>query len=399
MNRLIWRLLRQHISIGQLTGFFLANLCGMVIVLLGVQFYRDVLPLFNQGDSFMKGEYVIVSKKVSTLGAFAGKTNTFSAAEIEDLQQQSFAKEIGAFTSTQFNVSAGISMKDAGVQLSTAMFFESVPDEFVDINLDKWLFNEGDEVIPIIIPRNYLNLYNFGFAQSRNLPKLSEGVMGLIQMDIRLRGNGQARQLKGNIVGFSNRLNTILVPQSFMDWANREFAPHTQAAPARLIIEVNNPADPKLAQFFHDKGYETEDNKLDAGKTTYFLRLIVGIVLVIGLVITLLSFYLLMLSIFLLLQKNTTKLESLLLIGYSPGKVALPYQLLTAVMNIMVLCISIILVVYIRGYYLDTLTRLFPTLTAGTLWPTIVIGIVVASAVSVVNIWVIKKKVNGIWKG
>ena len=51
---MIWKLLRQHISVAQLAGFFLANLCGMVIVLLGIQFYKDVLPVFTQGDSFMK---------------------------------------------------------------------------------------------------------------------------------------------------------------------------------------------------------------------------------------------------------------------------------------------------------------------------------------------------------
>jgi hypothetical protein len=32
------------ISIGQLSGFFLANIFGMLIVLLSVQFYKDVLP-------------------------------------------------------------------------------------------------------------------------------------------------------------------------------------------------------------------------------------------------------------------------------------------------------------------------------------------------------------------
>ena len=36
--RLVWKLLRQHISFSQLAGFFFANLCGMVIVLLSVQF-------------------------------------------------------------------------------------------------------------------------------------------------------------------------------------------------------------------------------------------------------------------------------------------------------------------------------------------------------------------------
>ena len=52
---MIWKLLRQHISVSQLAGFFLANLFGMIIVLLGVQFYRDVLPIFTQGD--VKGWY------------------------------------------------------------------------------------------------------------------------------------------------------------------------------------------------------------------------------------------------------------------------------------------------------------------------------------------------------
>ena len=28
---LVWKLLRQHISLPQLAGFFFANLCGMVI--------------------------------------------------------------------------------------------------------------------------------------------------------------------------------------------------------------------------------------------------------------------------------------------------------------------------------------------------------------------------------
>ena len=50
MSALIWKLLRQHISIGQLAGFFLANLFGMMIVLLSVQFYKDIIPVFTEGD-------------------------------------------------------------------------------------------------------------------------------------------------------------------------------------------------------------------------------------------------------------------------------------------------------------------------------------------------------------
>ncbi|WP_303071386.1 ABC transporter permease [Bacteroides nordii] len=397
--KLIWKLLRQHISIGQLAGFFLANLFGMVIVLLSVQFYKDIIPMFTEGDSFMKKDYIITTKKISTLGAFAGKSNTFSPQEIENLKKQPFTKSVGAFTPSQFKVSAGLGMQEAGIRLSTDMFFEAVPDEYVDVKLDKWHFDEETHTIPIIIPRNYLNLYNFGFAQSRSLPKLSEGVMSLVQMDIMMRGNGRVEQYKGNIVGFSNRLNTILVPESFMVWANKNFAPEAEAQPSRLIIEVGNPADASIAKYFQQKGYETEDGKLDAGKTTYFLRLIVGIVLGVGLFISVLSFYILMLSIFLLLQKNTTKLENLLLIGYSPARVARPYQVLTLGLNTVVLAVSISLVAWLRHSYIAALSLLFPQLEIGSLWPAITIGILLFVIVFAFNLFTIRKKVDSIWRG
>ena len=85
---LVWKLMHRHISMGQLLGFFFANLCGMVIVLLSIQFYQDVAPVFTGGDSFMKKDYLIVSKKISTIGTFVGKSNTFSAGEVEDRAHQ-----------------------------------------------------------------------------------------------------------------------------------------------------------------------------------------------------------------------------------------------------------------------------------------------------------------------
>ena len=88
---------------------------------------------------------------------------------------------------------------------------------------------------------------------------------------------------------------------------------------------MKNPADTAVSDYFQQQHYEPEGDGLDAGKTTHFLRLITGIVMGVGLFISILSFYILMLSIFLLLQKNTVKLENLLLIGYSPNRVALPY--------------------------------------------------------------------------
>ena len=60
--KLVWKLLKHHISIPQLVGFILANLAGMVIILLGLQFYLDYRALENE-ESFMKSDYLIVNKK------------------------------------------------------------------------------------------------------------------------------------------------------------------------------------------------------------------------------------------------------------------------------------------------------------------------------------------------
>lgn len=378
------------------TGWiFLANLCGMIIVLLGIQFYRDVLPVFTQGDSFIKKDFVIVSKKVSTLGTLVGKSSTFSTGDVAEIEEQPFTKSVGRFLPSQFKVSAGMGMQ--GIRMSTDMFFESVPDEFVDVKLDKWTFDPSSDVVPIIIPRNYLNLYNFGFAQSRNLPQLSEGVMGMVNLDIRIMGNGQVKQLKGNIVGFSNRLNTILVPETFMNWANAAYGTGQKAEPSRLIVELNNPTDERIAKFFQQKGYETEGNSLDAGKASWFLKVVIGIVLSVGLLISVLSFYILILSIYLLLQKNSTKLENLLLIGYSPARVARPYQLLTIILNLVVLALGVVAVIAVRSLYLDTVMNLYPDAGSGSVLPSVVTGIIIFTGVSALNIVIIRRKINAIW--
>lgn len=398
--KIVWKLLRQHLSIGQFAGFFLANLVGMIIVLFSLQFYKDVAPFFSGNDNLLKSEYLILSKKISTLGSITGQSTQFSEADLEEIKEQSFVKNIGEFTSSQYHVSAGINMAGQQMRLSTQMFFESVPDAFVDIkSTSDWHFDERDDLIPIILPKNYLNLYNYGFAQSRSLPQLSEGILGLIGIDIHISGNGQNHDFKGNIVGFSNRLNTILVPESFMKWSNKIYGDGRTSTASRIIIEVDNPADDNIVQFLQKKGYETEGDKLNAGKTNYFLKIITGLVIGIGLIISILSFFVLMLSIYLLLQKNTQKLENLLLIGYSPTQVSRPYQLLTIGLNSCVLIISLAIIFFAREYYIALLNKMWPSFEGENIFISTATGILLFLAISIFNIIAIRHKVNSLWDG
>ena len=253
----------------------------------------------------------------------------------------------------------------------------------------------SDGEVPIILPRSYLAIYNFGFAQTKNLPKLSEGVVSMVQLDVRLRGEGgRELALKGRVVGFSTRLNTVLVPEAFMQKTNAELAPNASAEPTRLIVEVKNPADDAIATFMQDHGYELEDNSLEAGRATYFLKVVAAIVMAVGLLISALSFYILMLSIFLLVQKNAEKLQNLRLIGYSPARISLPYQLLTIGINALVLMLAFAIVFWLRSLYLERLWQVFPTLSEGAVNNTILVGFALFVLVSYFNCLAIRRKIK-----
>ena len=395
---LVWKLLRQHLSIPQMAGFFFANLFGMIIVLLSVQFYQDVIPVFTAEDSFMRSDFLIVNKKIGTASTISGSSNTFNQTEVDDLAQQPFVSRMGKFTNA--NYKADVSMRVNGVSVlnNGEISFESIPDSFVDTPLRNWNYQPGEKTIPIILPRIYLTMYNFGFAQTHALPKLSDGLVGMIDFHIFVHGKHREAQFKGKVIGFSNRLSSILVPQAFMDWSNDTFASGETHAPTRLIVQVNNPSDPQFTKYLDQKGYEIENDKLNTEKTTYFLRLLVTMVVGVGLVISALSFYILMLSIYLLVQKNTHKLENLLLIGYRPAQVALPYQLLTIGLNLLIYGLALLAIFFARSYYMDLIETLFPNIEDGNMLPGIAVGALLFVLVSLSNYAIIARKIVRIWK-
>lgn len=395
---LVWKLLRQHLSIPQMAGFFFANLFGMIIVLLSVQFYQDVIPVFTAEDSFMRSDFLIVNKKIGTASTISGSSNTFNQTEVDDLAQQPFVSRMGKFTNA--NYKADVSMRVNGVSVlnNGEISFESIPDSFVDTPLRNWNYQPGEKTIPIILPRIYLTMYNFGFAQTHALPKLSDGLVGMIDFHIFVHGKHREAQFKGKVIGFSNRLSSILVPQAFMDWSNDTFAPGETHAPTRLIVQVNNPSDPQFTKYLDQKGYEIENDKLNTEKTTYFLRLLVMMVVGVGLVISALSFYILMLSIYLLVQKNTHKLENLLLIGYRPAQVALPYQMLTIGLNLLIYGLALLAIFFARSYYMDLIETLFPNIEDGDMLPAIAVGALLFVLVSLSNYAIIARKIVHIWK-
>ena len=394
MQDIIWKLLRQHISKGQLIGFAIANLIGLTIVLLAVQFYLDVRPVFNDEESFISKDYLIITRAVTGAGAMMGNNGEFSEGDIQDLENQPWCRQVGRFLNSDFAIDAQLGV-GSGHAMHTQFFFESIPDEFIDIDPDDWGFSQAKPEVPVVISRDYLSLYNFGFASTQGMPRISEGQAEMLPLQFTLSGNGQRKVMPGRIVGFSNRLNTVIVPQEFMEWANGYFGSGATQHPQRLIVEVNKPGDIKIEQYMDEHHYEVAGDKMSSSKANYFLTVISGIVIAVGVIISLLSFFVLMLSIYLLLQKNTRKLQDLLLLGYSPNQVSRHYILLVVGLNGIVLLLAIVLMLLGRMTYMDML-HAFGVSGAGV-GIAIMVGLLIMGAITAGNVMAIRRKVASLW--
>ena len=125
---LIWKLLRKHISILELAIFFVVNLIGMTVIVGGVQLYSDIKPVMSGENRLIGSDYLVVTRPVERVGS-GGKR--FSADDIADIKSQEFITDVGTFTSSEYEVYGSVMF--GGRKLSTMLFFESVPDGFLDV--------------------------------------------------------------------------------------------------------------------------------------------------------------------------------------------------------------------------------------------------------------------------
>ena len=217
----------------------------------------------------------------------------------------------------------------------------------------------------------------------------------MVRFDLNIAGNGTVEKFEGGIVGFSNRINTILVPQEFMTWANNRFAPDKRMLPARLIVEISNITDPAIATFFRDNGYKIEGENQSVGRMAYFLRVAFVVCLLIGIVIFALSFAILVLSIYLILQKNREKIGNLRLAGYPRRAVVGFYFSLTSIVNTAVTLLSVLTVFALRPLYMSRIVRVLDSEpTVGVAAVVIATALALLAAISLLNLLIVTRKVE-----
>lgn len=356
---MLFKLQKRTLVASQIIGYALTIFVGITIILVTTQFYFDIKPLLSQQTDMFKSKSAVISKNISVFKTIDKEKIYFTNKEIKELENQSFTKSISKLNSATFKINAYSKKTETIPVFYTDLFFESISDTYLDVETDEWKWEPALDFIPIIIPENYLNLYNFGFAESQGLPVLSKNTISQIEFNIQVSGNHKSKDYKSKIVGFSNKVNSILVPSEFLSWANKEFGNLSRNKTSRVLIEFNDPSDKTILEYFNKNNYSINKEKLEFSKLVFFFKSAMFFVFFIALVIIILSISFILLSLNLLIQRNKELLLNLYNIGYNHNRIAKFYQVFISLTTVISIITSLIISNFIRNYYLEKIINLF----------------------------------------
>lgn len=361
--KLLFKILRSSLNVWQIAAFSVANMVGLAIVILGVYIYRQVSEIGENGNSVVQDEYLVVSKPVTAATTLATaisrrQARAFSDAEIAELKELDGVTDLTCFTSSHFTVTGSVELM--GTVLSTDMFLEAIPDRFLDVQSEQFKAGAESETIPVIVPRSYLELYNYGFAASQGLPQVAEGFLSMLRGRITIRGNGKEKAYRCKLAAFSDRINSILVPEDFLKEMNRNYSGGEEPNPARVILKVDSGKFPDVIAKIHKSGFNIEGEAEMHAKLSSALKMTLIAVTSVGAVLTVLAFALLLISILLMIEKNRSKNDILHELGYRDKVIAVPYQAVAVISDLISVAVSLVVTLALEPLLARVLSFLQP---------------------------------------
>ncbi len=276
--------------------------------------YINIDALLKNKDPKKNGyDYISVTKTISNEN-MAG-SHSFTEADIAEIKKQSFIDDAAPFLSNKFVVRAN---GGATLPFSSDIFLEAINENFLDTIPPSFKWAPGNTTIPVILGSDYLELYNTVFAPSRDLPQFSEQSISSLLIGVECEGNGSAQNFRANIVAMSDRINTVIVPESFLKWANRQFGNTTVVEANKILLKTKDANNPDLLSFLQQKNYHVNKDKTKFGRIKQILQAIVSGLAAFGVLVILLAMVLFSFYLQLMIARSKENLQLLLTIGYSP---------------------------------------------------------------------------------
>ena len=289
---------------------------GVLLLLVSVQLYININVLLKDKNPRKDGyDYISVTKLISNENM--AEAHSFSEAEIQEIKSQLFIQDATPLLANKFLVRASGS---SVLPFTTDLFLESIDNRFLDTIPENFTWKEGQAIVPIIMSADYLELYNTVFAPSKDLPQFSEKSISsvLIQLEC-YAPNGTAKIFKANVVGLSNRINSVLVPVNFLEWANKNLGNISNSNPSRIFIKTIDANNTDLLNFLQQKNYNINKDKTKFGRVKQMLQAIISGLSAFGILIILLAMLLFSFYLQLMIARSKDNLHLLITLGYSPG--------------------------------------------------------------------------------
>ncbi len=314
-------LLKKLIKTGSGRTRFVMAIIGlsiaMILILSAVQLqanYNDLLHSKTNQDSI--ANFLVIHKPVTEKSMDGA---TLSDQDIDEIKKQPFTQAAGVLTPSRFKVSAS---GGTTIPFYTEMFFESVPNEFIDIKNNDWNWGENSQFIPMVVPNAFLDMYNFGFAASQNLPQLSQQLVMSLPIQINITGARGIVHYYAKVVGFSDRISSVLVPQNFMNWANAKFGTDKEAKPSRVVIRTADAGSPLLVKFLEQHGLQTDAEKTRFSKYRQIVDTVVNISWITGALMLLFALLIFTLFIQLTIASSKEDISLLITLGAAPQQLS-----------------------------------------------------------------------------
>lgn len=319
VRRLLWDKKESLPLMLAATGFTL----GLFLLFGAIRFGGELVHMLKPRGSDTTRRFIVINKQVNLTHTLGFGTSAFSQEELQQLRQQEFVKDVGPIVTTNFAVAGAAHLGLAGLQ--SELFFEAVDDRFLDTQPTGWHWQEGELQIPAILARDFLALYNFGYASAKGLPQLTEETVGVLQARVVCTGDDTQQVFTGRIVGFSDRFATILVPMAFMEWANAEIGRKPAPPVARAILEIEPGQEEAVQAFLDGQSYETNREKLPLTRVAGALKIVLIVISLLGGVLILVSGLSLVLFIQLLMSRARPHLRLLHQLGFDDSFLARTY--------------------------------------------------------------------------
>ena len=286
---------------------------GVLLLLCSVQMYININQLLKERNPKKTGyDFISVTKIITD--ANMAKDNRFTPEDLKVIQSQKFIDDAAPLIANQFRVKAS-----AGsiIPFSTDLFLESVNEKFIDTVPPNFIWREGQLDVPIIFSSDFLEMYNV-FAPSQDLPRLSQNTISSVKIIMECYGPAGVQTFRGQIVAISDRINSILVPEQFMQYANKTFGGVTTVPASRIYLKTKDANNPELLNFLQEKNYHVNKDKTKFGRIKQILQAIVSGLAGFGVLVILLAMVLFSFYLQLMIARSKENLQLLLTLGYSP---------------------------------------------------------------------------------